>query len=52
MCFFDGTVGGSLESSIDFGTIEEETQDGVWSIRKIPIPEIIKNIIHTYGGAP
>ena len=52
MCLLDGTVGGSLESSIDFGTIEEETQDGVWSIRKIPIPEIIKNIIHTYGGEP
>jgi hypothetical protein len=52
MCLLDGSVGGSLESSVDFGTIEEENADGLWTIRKVPIPEIIKNMIHTYAGEP
>jgi hypothetical protein len=52
MCLLNGEVGGTLESSIDFGTIEEEDQDGIWRIRKIPIPEIIRNAVHVYGGEP
>jgi hypothetical protein len=52
MCLLDGSIGGSLESSIDFGTIEEENALGLWEIRKIPIPEIIKNLIHVYGKEP
>ena len=52
MSLLNGEVGGTLESSIDFGTIEEESADGVWTIRKIPIPEIIRNAVHTYGGEP
>ena len=52
MCLLNGEVGGSLESSVDFGTIEEETEDGVWLIRKIPIPDIIKNLVHTYAKEP
>ncbi len=52
MCLLNGEVGGSLESSVDFGTIEEEDKNGVWSIRKIPIQEIIKNAVHTYAGEP
>lgn len=52
MCLLNGEVSGSLESSVDFGTIEEESADGVWTIRKIPIPEIIRNAVHTYAGEP
>lgn len=52
MCLLNGEVSGSFESSIDFGQIEEESADGIWEIRKIPIPEIIRNMVHTYGGEP
>lgn len=52
MCLLNGDVGGSLESSVDFGTIEEENQKGEWVIRKLSIPDIIKNAVHTYGGEP
>lgn len=52
MCLLNGEVGGSLESSVDFGTIEEEDRDGNWSIRSLPIPEIIRNAVHVYGGEP
>ena len=52
MCLLNGEVGGTLESSVDFDQIEEETQDGKWTIRKLPIVEIIRNAVHTYGGEP
>jgi hypothetical protein len=52
MCLLNGEVGGSLESSVDFGTIEEEDSNGLWITRKVPIQEIIKNIVHIYGGEP
>lgn len=52
ICLLNGEVSGSLESQVDFGAIEEEDQDGVWTIRKLPIQEIIKNAVHTYGGEP
>ena len=52
MCLLNGEVGGTLESTIDFGTIEEENSKGEWVIRKITIPEIIRHAVHTYGGEP
>lgn len=52
MCLLNGEIGGTLESSVDFGTIEEENNNGIWTIRKIPIIEIIKNMVHTYAGEP
>ena len=52
MCLLNGEVGGSLESSVDFGTIEEEDKNGNWLIRKLPIIDIIRNAVHTYGGEP
>lgn len=52
MCLLNGEVGGQFESSIDFGTIEEEDTNGNWVIRKLPIQEIIRNAVHTYGGEP
>lgn len=52
MCLLNGEIGGSLESSVDFGTIEEEDSKGNWVIRKIPIKDIIRNAVHVYGGEP
>lgn len=52
MCLLNGEVGGSLESNIDFGTIEEENSKGEWITRKLTIIEIIRNMVHTYGGEP
>jgi hypothetical protein len=52
MCLLNGEVSGSLESSIDFGTIQEETAEGIWKITKIPLYQIIKNAVHVYGGEP
>lgn len=56
MCLLNGEVGGSINASIDFGTIEEyETLDNgeiISKITHIPIVEIIKNAVHVYGGEP
>ena len=52
MCLLDGSVGGSLEASIDFGQIEEETEEGIWQITKLPLYQIIRNAVHTYAGEP
>ena len=52
MCLLNGEVGGTLESTVDFGIIEEENSKGEWVTRKITIPEIIRHAVHTYGGEP
>ena len=52
MCQLNGEVGGSLGASIDFGTIEEVAKNGDIKIIKLPIPEIIRNIVHQYAGEP
>lgn len=52
MCLLNGEIGGTLESSIDFGNIEEEDENGIWTITPIPIYDIIRNMIHTYAGEP
>ena len=52
MCLLNGDVGGSLESSVDFGKMEEEDIFGNWVIKDIPIKDIIRNIVHMYGKEP
>ena len=52
MCLLNGEVSGTIGVQTDFGTIEEEDSEGTWSIRPIPIPEIIRNMVHAYGGEP
>ena len=52
MCLLNGDVGGSLESSVDFGKIEQEDTNGNWIITQITIPTIIRNMIHTYASEP
>lgn len=49
MCLLNGEVGGNLESSVDFGKIEEIDKDGRMIARKIPIIDIIKNMLVHYG---
>lgn len=52
MSLLNGDVGGSLTSSVDFGQIEEEDENGNWVIKKIPIPDIIRNMVHVYANEP
>ena len=52
MSLLNGEVGGSLESSIDFGTVETVSAHNYITISKIPIYEIIRNMIHEYAGEP
>lgn len=52
MCLLNGEVGGSIESSVDFGTIEDVDKYGVIRITKLPIPDIIRNAVHHYAGEP
>jgi hypothetical protein len=46
MCRLNGDSGGTINSAVDFGTIEEEDANGNWVIRKIPIKDIIRNMVH------
>ena len=48
----ESEVGGSIESSVDFGTIEDVDKYGVIRITKLPIPDIIRNAVHHYAGEP
>jgi hypothetical protein len=50
MCLLNGDISGTIGVQTDFGTIEEEDSEGTWTIRPIPIPEIIRNMVHVYGG--
>ena len=52
MCLLNGEVGGSIESSVDFGVEEIVNELGYIELKKIPIPEIIRNMVHHYAGEP
>lgn len=52
MALLNGDIGGNVNASTDFGQIEEESKNGVWTIRKIPVQEIIRNAVHTYANEP
>lgn len=52
MCLLNGEVGGNIESMVDFGTISYLTDQGYSVIEKIPIPEIIRNMVHHYAREP
>ena len=52
MCALNGEIGGALHSSVDFGTMEEIDATGNIHIIKLPIKDIIKNIVYLYGGEP
>ena len=55
MCALNGEIGGTLTSSVDFGTIEDIiTANGKKSkvITKLNVKDIIRNAVHLYGGEP
>jgi hypothetical protein len=56
MCALNGEIGGSLTSSVDFGTVEDivTSPDGkrMKTITKLTLKEIIRNAVHLYGGEP
>lgn len=56
MCALNGEIGGALTSSVDFGTVEEiktlESGEKYTQITKLTLKEIIRNIVHLYGGEP
>jgi hypothetical protein len=55
MCLLNGEVGGLINASTDFGTLEEYSYVGnniVRNIVSIPIVDIVKNVVHMYAGEP
>ena len=56
MCGLNGELGGVLTSSVDFGTVEDviTLSDGskATKITHLNIQDIIRNIVHLYGGEP
>jgi hypothetical protein len=55
-CLLNGEVGGSINATTDFGKLEEydtlESGEIVRTVSDIPIPDIVKNIMHIYVGEP
>lgn len=52
MCLLDGTIGGKLSASHDFGYIDEIQEGGDIKKVKVPIKEIIREAVHTYANEP
>ena len=51
MCLLNGSIGGFLPASIDFG-VEEVYEDGVTVYKKISIDRIIREMLHAYALEP
>jgi len=53
MCLLNGDLGGALPSSVDFG-IEEyhDKETDTVTYTSIPIKNIIKELLYTWGGEP
>lgn len=58
MCLLNGEIGGTLNSSVDFGQYdvevgrEEETNKPIFKTIKYPIKDIIREMVHTYANEP
>ena len=52
MSLLNGEMGGSINSSVDFGKIEEIDKYGNRKFIEIPVKQIIRDIVHQYGGEP
>lgn len=52
MCLLDGSVGGNIFASHDFGKLELQHDDGTIEYQDILIYDIIKNAIHEYALEP
>ena len=51
MCLLNGELGGIFSSSVDLGQLEETTENGV-KLLKIPVKQIIRDMVHQYGNEP
>ena len=55
-CLLNGEVGGTINTSTDFGKLEEYTTldngEIVRNIIDIPIVDIVRNAVHVYAGEP
>lgn len=53
MCLLNGDLGGSLIASVDFGVEEYyDKENNTIIYTPIPIPRILREAVHTYGGEP
>ena len=52
MCLLNGELGGTFESAVTFDTDEYEDLDGTITRTKLPIKQIIRELVHTYGHEP
>ncbi len=52
MCLLNGEVGGSINSSVDFGQIDEIDEDSNVKTISYPIKDIIRDSVHQYGNEP
>lgn len=52
MCLLDGTVGGNIFASHDFGKIELRHADGSIKYEPIKVYDIIRNAVHEYAHEP
>ena len=52
MCLLNGEVGGTINSSVDFGQIDEIDEDGNVKTVSYPIKDIIRDSVHQYAGEP
>lgn len=52
MCRLNGEVGGTFNSEIDFGSMDVIDADGITTNIKLPIKDIIRNMLHAYASEP
>ena len=52
MCRLNGEIGGMFQSSVDFGKMEEIDSKGNRTFVQQQLKDIIRDMIHTYGGEP
>lgn len=53
MCLLNGSIGGSLPASVDFGVEEQyDRENDTVTYTKIPIKTIIREMLHTYALEP
>ena len=52
MCLLNGDMGGNLNSSVDFGKMDEIDANGNISTINLPVKDIIREAVHQYGREP
>lgn len=52
MCFLNGTLGGQLTATVNFGEEDIINDDSSITLKKVPIYDIIQKGVHTYAQEP